>query len=186
MKPDLRRIDPEDAEEFDEETETLLRRWAARRLDVADEDVSRVLVEVTGGCGEGTCEFTTARAEVNLTDGRVFLGRDEGFGLFVRDIVEMDVNPDGTERRPGDMWDLFDEDGEKVAPRPTPKPIPAAKVAAPSEPQIGTSVRYEQRRSDDGFLLDQRVEVYTAHGWVNLREVVATYDSAAPGRLVQP
>jgi hypothetical protein len=176
----MQRIDPEEAEEFDAETLTLLTRWAARRLDVGEEQVARVLVEVTGGCGEGTCEFTTARAEVDLTDGRVFLGPDQGFGLFIQDIVESAVNPDGTTRDryfASEMWDLYDEDGKLFPAKPKPAPRPSPRPLLPPEPMPGVSFRVEQRNDPDGRIIDRRAEVYTAHGWVNLREVVAAYDA---------
>lgn len=99
-------IDPEDREELDPETDALLSKWAARTLHVADDEIADVAVEVTGGCGEGTCEFTTARAEVRLTDGRVFEGPNTGFGLFIRDVVAMDVKPDGTLGPLGELWKL--------------------------------------------------------------------------------
>lgn len=179
----LQRIDPAEAEEFDDETESLLTRWAARKLDVADASVVKVLVEVTGGCGEGTCEFTTARAEVDLADGRVFLGPNQGFGLFIQDIVEMDVAKDGSERRLSDMWDLYSEDGKKVPPKPSPKPERPA-VVTPSAPAPGISIRTTQERADvpgrGSMVTNQRTEVYTGRGWVDLREVVATYDAEHP------
>jgi hypothetical protein len=106
---DLIRIDPEDAEELDQETDALLRRWAARKLDVPPEAIARVLVEVTGGCGNGTCEMTEARAEVVLIDGRVFLGPEEGFGLLIRDIAKWFVKPDGTPVRGEQLWSLYPE-----------------------------------------------------------------------------
>lgn len=177
----LQRIDPDDAEEFDAETVTLLNRWAAHRLDVAEDRVERVLVEVTGGCGEGTCEFTTARAEVVLKDGRIFLGADQSFGLFIRDIVAMDVNPDGTESRPGYMWDLYSEDGRKVPPKPTPPKRAPATPTRPQEPEPGVSIRITQETADPyGAGLEatsRRTEVYTSRGWVDLREVVAVFEA---------
>lgn len=106
---ELVRIDPEDAEEFDQETDALLRRWAARKLSVPPDEIARVLVEVTGGCGEGTCEMTEARAEVDLIDGRVFLGPEEGFGLLIRDIMKYFVDPDGTPVRGKQLWSLYPE-----------------------------------------------------------------------------
>lgn len=174
---DLRRIDPEDAEDLDPRTHDLLRRWASKRLDITEGDVDRVLVEVTGGCGEGTCEFTTARVEVNLQDGRVFLGPDQGFGLFIRDVVDMDVAEDGSEHRLGHLWTLHSEDGKAVRPPAQPEPQ-APKAPRPTEPIVGMSIRVETQADAQGRATSRRTEVYTSNGWVDLQEIVAAYDDA--------
>lgn len=93
-------------EEFEPDMQARLDNWAARKLDVPVGQIEKLLVEVTGGCSFGTCEFTSARVEVRLTDGRIFQG-DSSFGDFISNIVEHDIQPGGTVRSTArDPWKL--------------------------------------------------------------------------------
>lgn len=78
--------------------ERVLVRWAARKLDVELDAIANVEIDWWGLCD--TCEFSAGEIDVTLKDGSRYEGR-ERFGLFLRDIVEMDINDDGTMRHRG-------------------------------------------------------------------------------------
>ena len=79
--------------------------WAARVLDVPLETIQRIETEWTGLCN--TCEYSEGEIKITLTDGRKFTGC-ETFGLWLRDIVDLDLNEDGTLTRYAHGRELFD------------------------------------------------------------------------------
>lgn len=77
----------------DVEFDSRLRLWAARVLTVDPSEIESVETDWWGLCD--TCEFSRGEIDVHLVDGRHFRGENE-FGLFLRDIVELDLKEDGT------------------------------------------------------------------------------------------